>query len=88
LEGYLKMDNEERIMAAIPKLYKRTALDLLMFGFVNGMKTALPSMTTKACLAMFQKKIILTEDEYPLDCARVTYQRMQNEYIDLKKTKD
>ena len=66
-------------MLSVPKLYRKTALDMIMFGFINGMKKALPSMTVKDCILMFQKENDLSEDEFPLHSARVTYQRMQNE---------
>jgi hypothetical protein len=64
----------------MPKLYKRQALDLMMFGFVNGMQSALPSMSLKNCLVYFQKRHNLSEDDYNLDSARITYYRMQKDF--------
>lgn len=81
-------ESEQRVMASIPKLHKRIAMDILMFGFIEGMKAALPSMTVKDCLIMFQKKNNLSETEFPLDSARVTYQRMLKESWAYCKSED
>ena len=80
------MQGNNRIMVDIPKLYKRTALDLIMYGYVRGLRKALPSMTIEKCLILFQKENCLSEDQYPIRSARVVYQRMQKEeYYNCKK---
>lgn len=80
------MDGSGRIMVDIPKLYRRTALDLIMYGYVRGVKRALPSMTIEKSLLLFQKENHLSEDQYPIRSARITYQRMQKEeYCNCKK---
>lgn len=75
----------EHISISIPKIYRRSSLDMLMFGFVEGMKAALPSLTIQECLIMFQKKTNLSDDQYPLESARTIYNRMQKEYIQYNK---
>ncbi len=66
----------------IHKFIKRRTLDSLMFAYVMGMKRALPAVTVTKALELFQNDFELTEDEFDIDCMRVTYQRMQSEYID------
>jgi len=70
----------EHYSISIPKLYKRKAIDLLMFGFVEGMKAALPSLTIQECLIQFQRRTRLSDNQYPLESARTVYNRMQKEY--------
>lgn len=67
----------------IPKLYKRQSLDLLMFGFVMGMQTALPSLSLRDCIVMFKKCHNLSEDDLPYSGARVSYYRMLKEFKDV-----
>lgn len=76
------MIENEHISISIPKIYKRKAIDLLMFGFVQGMKAALPSLTIQECLVMFQKKVDVCDYKYPLESARTVYNRMQKEYTE------
>jgi hypothetical protein len=80
------MTPQERVKISIPKLYRRQALDMLMFGFVGGMKAALPSLTINECLQMFQKEHSFSEDEYPLRSAWQTYNRMMEEYHDTRRS--
>jgi len=63
----------------IPKLYKRQAGDLLFFGFVNGVMAAMPSVSLKECIILYQNHFGLTEDDTPLDSVRITYYRMKKE---------
>lgn len=77
---------QERVKISIPKMFKRQALDNLLFGFIEGMKAALPSLTINECIEMFQYKFDLSEDEYPLRSAWQTYNRMTKEYFDTKRT--
>lgn len=80
------MKQQERIKISIPKLYRRQALDLMLFGFIEGMKAALPSLPTNKCLEMFQYKYGLSEDELPLMSAWQTYNRMTEEYADTQRS--
>jgi len=71
----------------IPKIYKRRTIDLIMYGFVSGMKSAMPSMSTRDCLRMFYNKCKLTEDDYAMETARVIYHVMEKEYIEKGENK-
>jgi len=78
----MSIKNTNKLSSGIPKLYKRQALDLLMFGFVQGMFAAMPSLSLKDCLIMFMRRYKLSEDDYHYDSARVTYDRMNKEFFD------
>lgn len=68
-------------MIDIPKFHRRKAFDLMMFGYVEGVKAALPTLSVMECLIMFARSNNLTEEEYPLESARSTYNRMKKEYL-------
>lgn len=68
----------------IPKIYKRNTTDLLLFGYVSGIKTAMPSMTVRDCIKLFQDEFNLTEDDYPLETARFYYYSMLKEFKEVK----
>lgn len=76
------IDNEH-YSVSVPKLYRRKAVDLFMFGFVEGMKSALPSLTIQECLIQFQRRTRLSDNQYPLESARTVYNRMQKEYTEI-----
>jgi hypothetical protein len=65
---------------SIPKMYRRKALDLLMFGFIEGMKSAMPTLTIQECIIMFNKKIDTRNEDYSIEVNRTTYNRMKKEY--------
>jgi hypothetical protein len=67
----------------LPKIYKRQAVDLLMFGFVNGVLSALPMVTIKDAIFLFMQKHKITEDHYDYGSARSRYYRMLNESKDI-----
>jgi hypothetical protein len=74
------MTKRKPIAADIPKLYQRNAEDLLMYGYVIGMQTALPSVSTKKCIEMFMISFGLHEDIYSFDCAYATFMRLRKEH--------
>lgn len=80
--------NEQISKISIPKFYKRQALDLLMYAFVGGVRRALPTVSIADSIALFQQEFNLKPDDYPLDTARRTYNRMNHEYFDVDKSSD
>ena len=77
---------ENRIQA----FYKKNAIDLMLFAYVKGSKHALPAMdkdsATNRCVESFLKEFDLSEDDYPLRSAIVTYERILKDYWASKKT--
>ena len=71
----------EHVKISIPKFYKRSALDHLMFGFVQGVRTALPTLSIRECLVLFHKKTGEDDYSYPIESAKSAYTRMQQEFL-------
>ncbi len=71
---------EKPFKKVIPRLYKRSAEDKLMYGYVLGMQRALPSVNTMKCITMFLKDFELEEDDYPLESAYTTFKRLKAEH--------
>ncbi len=74
------MTKEKPFKIDIPRLYKRAAEDLLMYGYVSGMRRALPDVSTKKAIEMFLKDFGLEEHQYSYECAYTTFGRLQKEH--------
>jgi hypothetical protein len=75
------MDGQDNVVC-VPKLYRRNALDLMMFGFIEGVKTAMPTLTIQQCIILFNKKINTPNEDYSIEVDRNKYNRMKNEYYE------
>ena len=67
----------------IPKLYKRTAINLLMYGYVTGVRATLHTIHVGDAIIMFMETFGLSHEEYNIDSAKVIYNRMQKEFLNL-----
>lgn len=74
---------ETKVEGTIPRIYKRNTISLLMFSFVQGVRTTLHTISVKQALCMFKEVYNLTEEEFNVDSALTTYSRMQQEFFDL-----
>lgn len=79
------MPKEHRIFIDVPRLYKRQALDHIMFGYVTGIRRVLPSESIKKCIIRFLEDNEMSEDDYSLDSALKSFFRMQEECYATKK---
>lgn len=59
-----------------------------MFSYVLGLRRALPATTIEHSLILFQKEFRLTEEEFPIDSAKVVFHRMMQEFYDYMKCDD
>lgn len=69
----------------IQKFHKRTISDVLMFGYVNALLFNLPATTIEKALLNFAK-FHKNCGEINVETARITYYRMQKEFIEIEKT--
>lgn len=77
------------IKSSLPKLVKRNAYDLVMFGFIQGIRFNFSGISIDTAIGFFRKAYNLTEEDLNTETARTTYSRMQTEYLDsLKKPKE
>lgn len=72
---------EKKIMFDIPTLYKKQAIDLILFGYVCGMTRAMPAMSAVEAIQMFLDDNSISEDEYPKQSAQVAFYRMRAEFV-------
>ena len=77
------MPKSSNIENTIPKLYRRSALNQMMFAYVCGCRSALHTLSITACISLFMHEFGLTEEDYNSDSARVEYNKMRKELINL-----
>jgi len=80
------MPVQTEIEKLIPTIYKRSALNLSMFGFVRGVRATLPTVTVEMAISMFAESYGIDEEAYNLTSARSVYFRMQKELLNLNKS--
>jgi hypothetical protein len=81
------MPRTKGLYTDLPKLLQRQTVDTLMLGYVIGWskRSTFPVLQIKNGVESFMREMNITEDEYPLESAIVTYYRMLKEYNSFKK---
>lgn len=69
----------------IPKLLKRSAYDLIMFGYVRGVRNAFPNVSVEKALWRFAEEFNLADD-FQIEGAKKAYARMNDELRENGKT--
>lgn len=69
----------------VQKFYRFQTFDHIMFGYVQGLRKALPSMTLSDAILMFLDSFEIQEDNYCFDTAKQTYYRILNSIIEMTK---
>ena len=69
------MSKQKPIAEGIPALYKSSAEDLLLLGFVMGFQRAVPAATQQNAIFAFMKAFNVSEDDWPFESALISYQR-------------
>lgn len=75
------MAKEKRIFFEVPSLYKRQCLDHILFGYIHGMRRALPSVSIQKSIIMFMEDNGIHEEDWPIETAEKAYHRMKKEYL-------
>lgn len=75
------MPKETEFAKAIPKIYRRSFLEMSIFSWINALKYTLPHLTFEQCLNGFYKFYDVDENEYPRKTAIQSYTRMNKELI-------
>lgn len=70
----------------IPRIYRFQALDHIMFGYIQGLRKALPSMTVIQAIQEFQKSFGIEDEDYCIETMKAVYYRIINALIDSQKT--
>lgn len=79
------MPVKKEMMKLIPKIYRCSFENNGLYFFVRGQKQLLPTMTVDLAIKNYFREMGISFDEWDLDCARVTYFRMQHEFYDNQK---
>lgn len=82
------MPKRTAIENQIPALYKRNALNLSLFGYIRGARAALHTISVPEAIGMFMEEYGLDDDDINRLSALNTYNRMQKELLNLKRTDD
>lgn len=75
IKGYFK---------EVAQFYRWQALDHVMFGYVNGLRTGIPSMPVVEAIRMFLDEFSLCEDTYCLQTAQMAYYRIAKSLISIE----
>lgn len=70
----------------IDKFYKRNTFHHILYGFINGIQSAIPSITRKESAEMFKVRFKLYKD-CSVEHLLVTYERINKDLIDAEKQK-
>ena len=79
------MPKKKKLYVDLPKLLLYEAVDHCLFSYVLGMQRAIPTVSLAKALDMFLEEFNLSEDEYPLEHAKITWYRMMEDYKDFRK---
>lgn len=80
------MPKLSEIQKQIPALYRQNALNLSLFAYIRGVRSALHTVTVIKAIDMFMEDYGLDDDNFNRSSALTTYNRMQKELITLKRS--
>lgn len=78
------MEKETNCTSLIPKLYRRNYLDVALFNWIEGQRRLFRSVTIEQSIDLFAKHYGIAN--HNPQSMRVTYNRMQQEFIELQKS--
>ena len=64
----------------IPAFYRKTAVDIMMFAHVNAIMNN-TCMTIEDSIYDFMTMYGIDPEDYPIDTAKVTYNRLKNNFL-------
>lgn len=73
------------VKGSLPKLLKRNAYDLLMFGYVKALQQVFPSISVEKAVMKFAEEFDIVEG-FNIGSARTAFIRMNEELRDANKT--
>lgn len=65
----------------IPAIYRRSALNLMMFGYVTGVRATLHTVSMRDAMFMFMESFDLEDEDFNVASGLTTYNRMQKEFL-------
>lgn len=71
------MTREKGYFSNIPRFYRWQTFDHICFGYVQGLRTAVPTMSTTAAIKIFLERFDLCEEVYCFENAKAAYYRIR-----------
>ena len=75
------MPKEKEIEKSFAAFYKKNAIDLCMFSYVQGFTDALPAVKIRDAITYFMKCYGIQESDYPIDTAVKNFSRINTDFI-------
>ena len=75
------MPKETEYKKAIPRLYKRGHLETTLFTWVTCSQSYFPTLSVENSLSGWYKTFDINPDDYPINTAIITFNRMKKELI-------
>lgn len=72
-------------MKGIAKFVTRQSNEQMMFGYVRGVQHNLPTVSVHKAIAQFFEVFDIDHDDWNVETAHKTYQRMNTEYMEMLK---
>lgn len=72
--------SEKELTKLIPRIYKKSAENLMLYTWVTSQRNVLPTMTVEQSIWRFFKHAGI--EDWDMECAIVTFARMQKEFYD------
>jgi hypothetical protein len=78
------MTREKGYFYNIPKFYRFQTLDHICFGYVQGLRSLVTTMTVTDAIKTFLNDFDLCEDVYCFDNARAAYYKIKDSIVEIK----
>lgn len=75
------MPKEKPYEGRIDNFYKKKTIDIMMFSWVNCLGRNLPAVSQTKAIENFLAYMGLSEDDYPLDSAKVIYSQIKQDFL-------
>lgn len=71
---------EKLLTKPIPRIYKKSAENMLLYAWVKAQRQLIPTMTVEQAIWSYFKQFEI--DDWDIECAVVTFCRMEKEYYE------
>jgi hypothetical protein len=75
------MPKEVEIKKSFGAFYKKNAIDLCMWAYIQGVTDIFPSIGQTDAIKMFFKKFNILEEDYSIEAAVKNFQRINSDFI-------
>lgn len=75
------MPKEKELTKSIANIYKKNAESLLLFAWVKGQKSIVPTVTLDQAILSYFRYMGISIDEWDIESARTTYNRLQKDFF-------